>query len=123
MSHVVRIQTEVREAAAVQAACRRLELSVPRQGTHQLFSGEVSGIAVKLPDWKYPVVCDLATGQTQYDNYGGRWGEQRQLDSFLQAYAVEKAKLESRRAGHSVTEQPLPDGSIKLTVQVEGGAA
>jgi hypothetical protein len=44
------------------------------------------------------------------------------LDAFLQAYAVEKAKLEARRQGHVVTEQQLSDGSIKLSIQV-GGAA
>ena len=37
--------------------------------------------------------------------------------------AVEKAKLEARRKGHSLTEQQLPDGSIKVTIQVKGGAA
>jgi hypothetical protein len=38
-------------------------------------------------------------------------------------YAVEKAKLEARRNGHSVHEQTLSDGSIKLSIQVAGGAA
>ena len=51
------------------------------------------------------------------------WGEQRQLDAFLQAYTVEKARIEARKKGHSVTEQQLADGSIKLTIQVGGGAA
>ena len=46
----------------------------------------------------------------------------RELDRFLQMYAVEKAKLEARRQGHSVTEQSLADGSVKLTINV-GGAA
>ena len=41
---------------------------------------------------------------------------------FLQAYAVEKARIEARRQGHMVTEQQLQDGSIKLVVQI-GGAA
>lgn len=50
------------------------------------------------------------------------WGKQAELDRFLQAYAVEKAKLEARKHGHTVTEQSLMDGSIKLVVQV-GGAA
>jgi hypothetical protein len=36
--------------------------------------------------------------------------------------AVEKAKIEARKHGHSVVEHSLPDGSIKLTVQV-GGAS
>jgi hypothetical protein len=61
-------------------------------------------------------------GQTQYEKYGGQWGDPKHLDAFLQMYAVEKAKIEARKRGHSVYEQPLADGSIKLVIQV-GGAA
>ena len=50
------------------------------------------------------------------------WGEQRELNRFLQAYAVEKARIEARKKGHRVTESQLEDGSIKVTVRV-GGAA
>jgi hypothetical protein len=89
--------------------------------TVQLFSGSLTGLAVELPGWRYPVVCDLPSGQLHYDNFGNRWGEKRQLDAFLQTYAVEKIKIESRRRGQSVTEQPLSDGSIKLTIH--GGEA
>ena len=123
MSHIVSITTQVRDAEAVRAACKRLGLSEPVHGAHKLFSSQATGLSVKLPDWTYPVVCDLTTGTLRYDNFGGRWGEQKQLDRFLQAYAVEKAKLEARRRGHSVTEQSLADGSIKLCIQVAGGAA
>ena len=118
MSHIVTIKTEVRDANAVRASCRRLRLPAPVQGTHRLFSGQVSGLGVQLQDWKYPVVCQLDTGQLRYDNYGGRWGDQQHLDAFLQRYAVEKATIEARRQGHSVTEQPLHDGSVKLTINV-----
>jgi hypothetical protein len=51
------------------------------------------------------------------------WGAQRELDRFLQAYAVEKTRLEARRQGHSVSEQALADGSISLTVTVNGGTS
>src|SRR5262249_3175759 len=104
-------------------ACRRLGLPQPVQKTVQLFSGEASGIAVELPGWHYPIVCETASGQIKFDNYGGVWGEQAKLDQFLQAYAAEKAKIEARKRGHSVTEQTLADSSIKLTIQVSGGAA
>ncbi len=123
MSHIVTIKAEVRDAAAVRAACQRLNLPAPVEGKTRLFSGEVTGLAVQLPDWTYPVVADLATGQVKFDNFGGRWGEQQHLDRFLQAYAVEKAKAEARRRGHQCTEQALADGSVKLTIQVAGGAA
>jgi hypothetical protein len=118
----VQIQTQVRDAAAVQAACRRLGLPAPVHGTTELFSGSATGLAVRLPDWNYPVVCDLATGQAHFDNYNGRWGDQKHLDAFLQAYAVEKARIEARKKGHGVVEQTLPNGSIKLVIQI-GGAA
>ncbi len=122
MSHIVTIETQVRDAASVQAACQRLALPAPRQETVELYSGQATGLTVRLPDWHYPVVCDLASGRLQYDNFGGRWGKQEHLDRFLQAYAVERARSEARRQGHTVTEQTLSDGSIKLVVQVGGGA-
>jgi hypothetical protein len=123
LSHIVTIKTEVRDAAAVRAACQRLGLPAPVQGATRLFSGEVTGLAVQFPDWEYAVVADLASGQLKYDNFSGRWGDQRHLDHFLQMYACEKAKIEARRRGHQVAEQQLADGSIKLTIQVQGGAA
>jgi hypothetical protein len=122
LSHTVTIKSEVRDAAAVKAACQRLSLPDPVQGKTMLFSGEVEGLAVQLPDWIYPVVCNTATGQVQYDNFNGRWGNESCLQRFLQAYAAEKVKIESHKKGHVVTESQLADGSIKLTIQV-GGAA
>ena len=123
MSHIVTIKTEVRDAAAVRSACQRLALPAPVQGKHELFSGEVEGLAVKLPDWVYPIVCNTNTGEIHRDDFNGRWGDSKHLDRFLQAYACEKAKAEARRRGHQVFEQPLADGSIKLTIQVQGVSA
>lgn len=120
MSHIVTVKTKVQDAAAVAAACRRLGLPVPVEGTARLYSGGVTGLIVQLPAWKYPAVIDLTTGSIQFDNFGGHWGEQQKLDQFLQAYAVEKAKAEARGRGLLVNEQTLQDGSIKL--QLRGGS-
>ena len=122
MSHVVEIKTEVRDEAAVKAACVRLQIPTPEHKTVRLFSATATGLCVQLPGWQYPVVANLQTGQVQYDNYNGHWGEQKHLNSFLQAYAVEKAKIEARRKGHMCSETRLEDGSIRVTVKV-GGAA
>jgi hypothetical protein len=118
MSHIVTIETEIRDAQALCSACHRLGLSQPVQEQTRLFTGEASGYCVRLPDWRYPVVCDVDSGQIRFDNFEGRWGEQRELDRLLQAYAAEKAKLEARRQGYVVTEQQLECGSIKLTIHV-----
>ena len=122
MSHIVEIKTEVRDEAAVKAACVRLQIPTPEHKTVRLFNATATGLCVQLPGWSYPVVANLQTGQVQYDNYNGHCGEQSKLNQFLQAYAVEKAKIEARKKGHMVTETSLQDGSIKVTVRV-GGAA
>ena len=128
VSHIVEIKTEVRDEAAVQSACSRLHLPRATRGTFELYSSTETGLGIELPHWKYPVVATSdesgqLTGQLKFDNYNGRWGSKEEfLDPFLQAYAVEKAKIEARKKGHSVVEQRLDNGSIKLTVNV-GGAA
>lgn len=122
MSHIVEIKTEIRDEQAVRAACTRLQVPTPEHKTVKLFSATATGLCVQLPGWSYPVVCNLQTGQVQFDNYGGHWGEQSRLNQFLQAYAVEKAKIEARKKGHTCSESRLEDGSIRVTVHV-GGAA
>jgi hypothetical protein len=118
MSHVVTIQTRVKDPAALAEACRRLGLPEPVNGKASLYAGEATGLVVQLPGWTYPVVFDAAGGgEARYDNFGGSWGEQKELDRLLQAYAIEKVRIEARRSGHAVTEQPLPDGSVKLIVR------
>ena len=121
MSHIVTVKTEIRDAAAVAAACRRLGLAEPVEETVKLFTSQATGLAVRLSGWRYPIVCDLVSGHVQYDNYSERWGENRRLDAFLQAYAVEMARIQARKRNHNVIEQQLADGSIKLTIQVAGG--
>jgi hypothetical protein len=101
---------------AVAAACQRLGLGAPQQGTTSLFSGEATGLIVQLPDWAYPVVVDTLTGTVRYDNFNGVWGDSAHLNRFLQSYACEKTRLEAHKRGHTVTEQALEDGSIRLRV-------
>ena len=127
VSHIVEIKTEVRDEAAVQSACSRLHLPRATRGTFQLYSSAETGLGIELPNWKHPVVATSnedghLSGQLRFDNYEGRWGSQEFLDQFLQMYAVEKAKIEARKKGHSVTEQRLDNGSVKLTVNVGGPA-
>ena len=58
MSHIVSITTEVRDEAAVQAACTRLHLPRATRGTFELYSSIETGLGIELPDWRYPVVAD-----------------------------------------------------------------
>ena len=76
MSHIVEIKTEIRDEQAVRSACVRLKLAAPETKTIRLFSATATGLCVELPGWRYPVVCNLLTGQIQFDNYNGHWGPQ-----------------------------------------------
>lgn len=120
VSHIVQIQTEIRDVVAIRAACGRLSLPEPVFGETTLFSSSAVGWAVRLPEWRYPVVCDVTTARIAFDNFEGRWGEQKELDRFLQRYSVEKARIEARRQGHTVSEEQLADGSIRVRIAVAG---
>ena len=78
-------------------------------------------IVVRRRPWRGLSRRELVTGRVRYDNFGGRWGDPARLSAFIQRYAVEKTRLEARRAGQTVIEQPLADGSIRLTLSM--GAA
>ncbi len=76
MSHIVSIQTRVHDPIAINAACARLGLKAPVQGTAELFSGSASGLLVQFEGWEYPAVIDTLTGTIRYDNFGGAWNGQ-----------------------------------------------
>jgi hypothetical protein len=122
LSHIVTVKTEVRDHAAVAAACRRLALPEPVQGTAELYSGQASGLLVHLPDWLYPIVIDSASGTIRHDNYGGTWGDEQHLHRLLQAYTVERTRIEARKKSYVTTEQSLADGSILVEIEVGGSA-
>ncbi len=67
VSHIVTIEVETRDPAAVAAACRRLGLPEPATGTAKLFEGEATGLLVKLPGWLYPAVVEPVTGKAPQD--------------------------------------------------------
>jgi hypothetical protein len=138
VSHVVQVQTEVRDVVAIRGACGRLGLAEPVYGEVnrgacgrlglaepvygevKLFSSTAVGWAVRLPGWRYPVVCDVVTAKVAYDNFEGRWGEQKQLDAFLAELCSREGSDRGQAGRAFVTEQPLADGSIKLTIQMGG---
>ena len=116
MSHTVSVKCQARDPIAISAACQRLGLAAPVEGTVQLFSGEERGLIVQFPGWNYPAVIDVASGEIRSDTYEGKWGDAVHLDRFLQMYAVERTKIEARKKGHSVKETTLQDGSIRLHI-------
>ena len=117
MSHLVTIQTQLRDPTAITAACRRLGLPAPVQGTARLYSGEAIGLLVQLPGWQYPAVIETTDGSIRFDIFEGAWGNRQELDRFLQTYAIEAVRLAGQKKGYVLSEQQLADGSVKLQLQ------
>lgn len=123
MSHTVTVKTDVRSKQAIAAACQRLGLAAPVDGKHTLFqrSESLHGTAVQLPNWQYPVIFNTETGDVAYDNFNGNWGNIDEYNKFMQAYAVCRTMQEASLQGHMAMEETLPDGSVRITVNVENG--
>lgn len=118
MSHIIEVRTQIRDPQAISQACLRLKWKPPVHGSTYIFAQKRTGWLVYPPDWRYPIACETDAGTIAYDNYNGHWGDLTRLHEFMQAYAVEKTKIEARKQNHTVFESLQPNGSIKLTVQL-----
>jgi len=119
MSHTVQVKNiKCTNEAALEIACDRLGLELSAKGRHRMFDGShAEGRSLKLPNWHQPVVINTETGMCSYDNYGGTWGDQIELDKLMQRYSIEELRLQAQAQGLSVDqEQELEDGSVKLAL-------
>ena len=122
MSHFTTIQTQIRDIAALRAACRELgftvqENAVARGYGENRHKGEYV-IRLKGPydialnrqqDGTFGLTTDWWDGHVEKEvgtNYG----------RLLQLYGVHKARIEAQRKGYTVRRQSLADGSIKLVI-------
>ncbi len=146
MSHTATIQVDVKDAEVVRRAAERLGITCS-EGSVELFSTKHTGLLIQLPDWKYPICIDTESewdeeiensdgtkttikrrGHLFADNYSGTWGKQDELDKFLQAYGVEKAKHEASAAGYLCSEESFlnPETGleeIEVTISLPGAGA
>lgn len=144
MSHIVKIETKIKDLVALKLACKSLGFEfVEGQRTYAWFGRWVGDTpmpeglkvedlgkcthAIRVPGAKYEVgVMSTSSGyelRWDYFSSGGllaRLGGQK-AGRLVQAYAVEKTKREASRRGQVVKTQTLSDGSVKLTLQ--GGAS
>ncbi|MFC1895414.1 DUF1257 domain-containing protein [Thermodesulfobacteriota bacterium] len=123
MSHISKIELEVRDLGILGQGCARLGLQLVKgqktfkwygkdsQCDHTIKVPEASyEIGVTKRDGLYELSCDF------YDrNIEKAIGPQGGL--LKQAYAVEKTKIEARKRGHSVLEKKTDTG-IQLRVRL-----
>ena len=123
MSHISKIELEVKDLAVLSQACTRLGLEFIR-GQKQFKWYEKDApcehvINVPGADYEIGVVKDDHRYELNCDFYD-RSIEQaigRQGGLLKQAYAVAKTKIEARRKGYSVLEQNT-DAGVRLHIRI-----
>lgn len=130
MSHIVTIKTELKDHDLLKEAVNALndkakaantpQLEILPASKHHLFSGDQVGLGIRLPGWNYPVVID-EQGVVKYDNYGGSWGKQIELDRLVQEYSLEALEREARTQGYFTDRVETEAGAIKLDMKSVSG--
>lgn len=111
MSHLVTIQTEIRNTRAAQLAAARAGGTI-----HNLATGDQT-FNIALPGAYGHLSADTRTGKMSLDSdnlHNPR--TKAAVDRFLDYYAAELIKLTAAAEGQTVLETELPDGSIRLEV-------
>jgi len=94
---MLRVVTSVRDRAALEAACRELDVNPPRQGRLRLDNDEACGFVVRLPGLRYPVAFDLRSGFVAYHRLDNAFEPYARLTRLIHAcYAVHARRLRSR---------------------------
>lgn len=91
-SHTLKVETKFTNQSALEAAAKECGAQYLGKGKHRLFDGEYSGIAIKLKDWKYPIII-TENGSIMYDNYNSMWGKTEELEKFRRSYIQNLAKI------------------------------
>ncbi len=122
MSHFTTIATQIRDTAALKAACRELGLEL-LDNTEARGYGRNTRHGDQVIRLKGPY--DIAVNRQPEGNYGlstDWWGGhvEREVGAnfgrLLQLYGVHKARIEASRKGYTVRRETLKDGAIKLVI-------
>jgi hypothetical protein len=122
MSHFVTVETQLKDIAALKAACRELGLNVQE-------NAEARGYAANRQHGDFVVTLkgpyDIAVNRKQDGTFGltaDQWQGHvakevgTNFTKLMKLYSVHKVLIEAKRKCHTVRRQDLKDGSVKLTV-------
>ena len=124
MSHISKIEIEVKDLGTLKQACNRLGLElIEGQKTFKWYGREEGAcdhaIRVQKARYEIGVVKKASSYELQCDYFDSAIGQAIGQNGGLlkQAYAVEKTKIEARLKGYSVIEKTTNTG-IQLRVLV-----
>lgn len=147
MSHVATIKTQLNDLQAIKAACQRMGWEFREGQDRYAWYGRSVGDynaadnalangmteadlgkcthAIRVPGATYEIgLVKQADGSFNpawdWYEYGGlgKIRSENGMGGFLQAYALEKSKIEMRKKGFTCTERKLADGRIQVVARV-----
>ena len=123
MSHISKIELEVKDLSVLGQACARLGLELIRGKNRFKWYGKSAPCdhAIKVPgaDYEIGVVKQNRGYELNCDFYDRNIEKSigRQAGLLKQAYAVAKTKIEARKKGYSVLEQNTETG-VRLHIRI-----
>jgi hypothetical protein len=123
MSHISKIELEVRDFGILGQACERMGLGLIRGQRRFRWYGKDAACdhAIRVPGAEYEIGVINKDGLYELNcDFYDRTIEKvigRQGGLLRQAYAVEKAKTEARKKGYSVLERQT-DSGIRVQVRI-----
>ena len=124
MSHISKIELEVKDLGTLRQACTRLGLKILEGKRTFKWYGQEEGKcdhAIRVPGAAYEigVIKNASTFELQCDYYDAAIGKAIGQNGGLlkKAYAVERTKTEARRKGYTVIEKQT-DSGIRLHVRM-----
>lgn len=115
VSHIRNAELQVKNPRLLQIVCSNLGLPFQfaepgKKLPVKIFSTTVEADAsFQLKGWKFPCAVNFESGDLSCDNYGGQWGNEKELHQFQQRYAVEGA-----REHYATTERMRCESSVEL---------
>lgn len=134
MSHITKVDLQIKDLTALQAAAKRLGLEFAAATEHRYFGNKMNPCEYKLSIKDNPIAYEIGVARAEdgtyalsYDAWGGGNGmmaivstDGKNLNKIKQAYGVELAKSHLRKQGHRITERVRPDGSIEIQAAIAG---
>ena len=123
MSHISKIELEVRDIQVLMSACQRLGLELVKgQKMFKWYGKEAEcdhAIRITGANYEIGVINNGSLYELNCDYYDPNIEKTigRQGGLLKQAYAVEKSKVEARKKGYSVVERQTQTG-IRLHVRI-----
>jgi hypothetical protein len=115
VSHTAKISSTMTDHAAMAEACIALGMVPPTHETVRFFDGrQVTGTAIRLPGWQYPVVIS-EDGELTFDDYNGHWGKPQHLEAFRMQYTLAIVR-QSMGDSYMFETETLPSGDLRVVL-------